>query len=88
MESLLTNALEHKDLQFLFLTPLVSLSSHSENLQLQICPPRTSFHASSQFIIGSVQDISAVESAKTKMREKGLEIDDSFVRISMMRAAR
>lgn len=34
-----------------------------------------------------LQDISAVEGAKAKMRSKGIDIEDSFVKILKMRAA-
>ena len=35
-----------------------------------------------------LQDIAAVEGAKTNIRSKGLEIDDGFVRIAKLRPAR
>lgn len=35
-----------------------------------------------------MQDISAVEGAKSKIREKGVEISKDFVRIVKLRAAR
>ena len=108
LESLLNNGLEHKELQFLFLTPLVSLASAFLGHRLGQCILRSSsqskFAKCQLYTFASLaefynicktslkpcmaQDISAVEGAKKKIREKGGEIPDKFVRIVKLQPAR